>query len=473
MSRILQIVILVLLLLSLVANAGLLWVYSRTAPEVQRLRQETDRQFQELANLHQERSRLDEQVQTLEAEKAQLQEDNARLQAQLSPLQSNQDVLEKLDLLEADARAVRRRIPPKPVERVFISSEDLRSYLEREFAKENTEDKFASRAQLLALLGLLPQGTDLYHLLLDLYTEQVAGFYDVEDGKMYLVSGEEMGPLERLTFVHEYVHAIQDQFFDLRGQVEAVKEDNDRSLALLALAEGDATLAMAQYMMDYPEGLSAADLLSQSLAIETPLFDAAPAIVQQELLFPYDAGMSFVMPFYLRTGWAEVDQLWSDPPQSTEQILHADRYPEDAPQLVNLPRLEKTLGSGWRLADEDTVGEFLLRQHLALFLDDEQVDAAATGWGGDHYALYLHAERKVECLVLRIAWDDRDEADEFVALYTAYAKARYGQDGEGNPEDGIWWNGSPGFHLEQAGDETWLIWAPEQETAADVARALR
>jgi hypothetical protein len=473
MSRLWQILILVFLLLSLVANVGLLWVYSRAAPDLQRLRQEMDQQSQELATLRQEKSGLDEQIQTLTADKARLEEENSRLQGELQPLQNSQDMLEQLDQLEADVRAVRRRIPPQPVARAFVTREDLRSYLEKEFAADNTQDQSAANAQVLVLLGLLPQGTDLYRLLLDLYTEQVAGFYDLKEGKMYLVSGEALGPLEKIAFVHEYVHAIQDQFFGLEGQVEAVQDDSDRSLALEGLAEGDAMLAMFQFTMDYPDVVSTSGLLSQSLAIDTPQFDAAPPVIQQMLLFPYTAGLQFVMPPYAKTGWAGVDGLWADPPQSTEQLLHPERYPDDAPKLVSIPRLEGTLGVGWHLADEDTLGEFMLRQHLALFLDSEQVDTAATGWGGDHYALYLNAQRNAAYLVIRIVWDDRAEADEFVGLYPTYAKARYGAEGEGNPQTGMWWNGSPGFYLEQTGSESWLIWAPERAAAEAVARALR
>jgi len=476
MPRRLQIIVLAFLLLSIVANAGLLWLYARTGSEIQQLRQEIDRQareLEELPPLREERAQLEQRVQELEDEKQRLEEEIARLQGELKPLQNNADLLEELDQLEAAARAVRRLIPPEPVERAFVAREDLRTYLVEQFARDYPQDQADAEAQLLTLLGLLPAGTDLYSLMLDLYTEQVAGFYDLEAGQMYLVSGGELGPLEKITFVHEYVHAIQDQIFDLGEQIEAVEEDNDRSLALTALAEGDATLAMAQFAADYPDIVSASDLLSQSLAIETPELDAAPPIVQQMLLFPYEAGLQFAMQAYLKIGWAGVDALWADPPQSTEQLLHPDRYPDDAPLLVNLPRLEGTLGPGWRLLGEDTLGEFLLRQHLALFLDEEGVDDAATGWGGDHYLLYSHAERQVQCLVLVVRWDDRDEADEFAELYEVFADARYGAAGDGNARDGMWWSNSTGLYLEQTGDEIWLIWAPNRDTAESVARELR
>lgn len=473
MSRTWQIVILILLFLSIAANVGLLWLYTRVPTQVQPLRDELDRQAQELAAARRERDRLDEQARTLAAEKARLEEENARLEDELSSLRDIQDPLEKLDRLEAEVRALRRLVPPRPVERTFVNREQLRAFLEQEFAAQNQKEPLAGRAQVLALLGLLPPDTDLYTLLLELYTEQVVGFYDLDDDRLYVVGQDELGPLERLTFVHEYVHAIQDQLFDLGSQTEAVEDDYDRALALESLAEGDASLAMAQYLMAHPEEISASDLLSGSLGSDSPRLRAAPAVVQAELLFPYESGLRFVLPAYTQRGWSAVDALWADPPQSTEQVLHPERYPEDTPALVSLPRLAGVLGAGWRPAGEDTLGEFLLRQHLALFLDEAEVDDAATGWGGDRYALYVQPERRLACLVLRIAWDSRDEADEFTALYQKYADARYDQEVSGRPVDGLWWDGAPGFYLEQTGKEAWLIWAPDRETAKDVAGEMR
>jgi cell division protein FtsB len=467
------ILVLVLLLLSLLANAGLLWTYGHTWPEVQRLQQEVDRQSQELGQVRQERDSLVQQVQALAQDKQRLEDENTRLQQELNASQGQGDILEQLDRLEAEARAVRRQVPPETVPRVFISRDELRPYLEKLFAEEYTEQQAATDAQVLEMLGLLEPGTDLYQVLLDLYTEQTLGFYDLRDGKLYVVGGSDLGPLERVSFVHEYVHALQDQVFDLGAQTDAVADDSDRARALEALAEGDASLAMGQYMLAHPEVVSAVASLSATAEFDMARLNAAPPIVREELLFPYQAGLSFVLPLYAERGWAGVDAAWADPPQSTEQILHPDRYPDDTPALVGLPPLTGTLGAGWRLQGENTLGEFMLRQHLALYLDSEQVDKAATGWGGDHYALYVNSNRRAACLVVRLLWDDLDEAKEFADIYQTYADQRYGVAGEGEVEEGRWWNGQPGMYLQRAGDEVWLIMAPSLEEAQDVARELR
>lgn len=468
------ILITILLLLSLFGN---FWLWQRyTGLEVQRqvdvaqLQEELAQQAAELEELRTDREYLRQRVRDLEADKA-------RLKEALQGYEGQQDFLERLDRLEAEARALRRLVPPEVVDRQLISREELQAYLEALFTEEYPPEEAATDAQILVVLELLEPGVDLHSLLLDLYTEQVLGFYDLEARRMYVVSDVDLGPLEQLTFVHEYVHALQDQLFDLGEQTEAVSDDGDRLLALEALAEGDATLAMQQYLLEHVDELAGPDLFSQILLADTPQFDAAPGVVQEQLLFPYERGLVFVLAHYEQRGWASVDELWGDPPQSSEQILHPERYPEDTPELVTLPALTATLGADWRFGREDTLGEFLLRLHLAVHLDEEVVDEAATGWGGDRYVLFMRSStgphRGEVCLAMGLVWDDEEEADEFVQAYRDYAGERYVEEGEGDLEEGIWWYGRPGLLLRQDDEEVLVIYAPREEVARSVARRIR
>lgn len=469
MARRWQIVTLAFLLLALLANAGLLWLYGNVAPEVAGLRAAATQRAGEAQALLREQDRLRQQLSSLEQEKDALEAEKGRLQEELTTLQGQSDFLERLDQLEAQSRALRRLVPQQSVPRSFVSPEELRASLEADLA--SSRPRIALKAQTLVALGLLAPGTNLYNLLLDLYTEQVIGYYDTTEDVILLV-GKEMDPLEQLTFVHEYTHALQDQAFDLGAQEAALQDDSDRLLALYALAEGDAMLAMQQYLLAHPDLLSP-ELVGRVLGTETAHFDAAPAVVQQELLFPYEAGLAFVLPLYDERGWAGVNAAWADPPQSTEQVLHPERYPDDAPQVVEILPLTATLGAGWRFQGEDTLGEFLLRQHLTLHLDADQVERAATGWDGDRYALYTCPDRGDICLAVHILWDDEDEAAEFAALYRAFGEARYGAPGEGSLSEGMWWAGGPGLYLRQRGDKVWLVLTAERGLAEVVARKMR
>ena len=442
---------LVLLLLSLLGNAFLGWMYGRSAAEVQRLQGEATQQAQEVDRLKEELENLRRQVQHREEEQP-------------------ATVEKELDRLVVEVSTLRGLSLTEEVKREFMSREQLRAYLEQHLAEEYPEEEAEADALLMALLGLLEPDTDLYQLLLDLYTEQIAGFYDPKTGRMYLIA-EALGPMEKLIFVHEYVHALQDRLFDLGEQLDALKEEDDRALALEALAEGDATLLMEQYLLAHMSELMTPDLLEQVYGIETPRFDAAPYAVRRQLMFPYEAGSSFAWTLYEEGDWAGIDAAWRNPPRSTEQILHPERYPDDVPRLVAVPPLTTTLGPGWRLRDQDTLGEFMLRLHLEAYLDEEDVDRAATGWGGDRYALYLREDGEV-CLVIILAWDNADEAGEFVEAYLKLAEARYGTTGEGTVAAGMWWAGRPGLYLGRQGETVWLILTPERATAEAVAREL-
>ncbi len=464
--RIWLVLALALLLLSLLGNVVLWRGYVDAAIQLQALQSEVDSSKNDIQDLQSKQETLLQQIETLQQEKAQLEQ-------QLNSSSIQDDMLEVLDRLEAETRAMRGLVPDQPVERQVISREELRSYLEKMWDKEYPPRQAATDAQVLSMLELLAPGTDLHTLMLDLYTEQVMGFYDLDQQKLYVIAGQEFGPLEKLTFVHEYIHALQDQSFELGDQIDAVKDDADRSRALESLTEGDATMGMQQYLTDRLAELYSAGLMSQTAAIKTPLLNAAPPFVQRDLLFPYENGLLFAMALYDEDEWGAIDQAWANPPQSTEQILHPERYPDDVPALVEIKALTATLGAGWHMQGEDTLGEFVLRQHLLVRLERDEVDTAATGWGGDHYVLYTRPDTGETCLVLRFTWDSSDDADEFVAAYRHYAETRYNSPSEGTPEEGMWWSGQPGLYLAQDGEEVLLVLTTYQAVAEKVAQVLR
>ncbi|MEM7801666.1 MAG: hypothetical protein AAF633_20895, partial [Chloroflexota bacterium] len=114
-------------------------------------------------------------------------------------------------------------------------------------------------------------------------------------------------------------------------------------------------------------------------------------------------------------------------PQSTEQILHPDRYrQQDLPKEVVLTPLDEILGGGWSLIRDDVFGEFYVREYLGQQLDEAVVDRAATGWGGDRYHVYSQNDTDTLILVWRSTWDDGEENGQFASALQAYTEAAYG-----------------------------------------------
>jgi hypothetical protein len=136
--------------------------------------------------------------------------------------------------------------------------------------------------------------------------------------------------------------------------------------------------------------------------------------VRESLLFPYHTGLRFVMGIHGAGGWDAVNDVFGSPPDSTEQVLHPEKYSSrEAPVEVSLPAdLAARMGEGWTQTIDDTFGEFQVAAWLRAIGVTEEADAAAAGWGGDRIAL-LEGPQEAWAIVWETAWDTSDEAQEF------------------------------------------------------------
>ncbi len=168
-----------------------------------------------------------------------------------------------------------------------------------------------------------------------------------------------------------------------------------------------------------------------------------------------------------------MDAAYANPPVSTEQILHPGRYPDDVPQIVTLPPLTDTLGAGWRLVDEDVLGEFGLDIYLDVYVSPSAAQVAAEGWGGDRYAVYWRDDESAFVLVLRLAWDTSADAAEFRDAFEQFAELRLGG-GPARAEGDArwWWSGEDRMLLAQNGQEETLIIIAPDETTLEAVHAL-
>jgi hypothetical protein len=252
--------------------------------------------------------------------------------------------------------------------------------------------------------------------MLSFFESQVLGFYRDTDKKLYIVSRSGgFAPLERYTASHELTHALQDQHFDLGSLGLDRKDQGDRALAVRALMEGDALLASTYWAQ---ANLTLQELLQMTAASSDPaqqaILDGLPAIVREQIMFPYLDGLSFAMRLQQEGGWEKVDAAYRDLPASTEQVLHPEKYlAGEKPIDVALPDgLAKRLGPGWSLATEDTLGELQLGTWLATASSAVDAKAAASDWGGDRIGLYRGPDG-TWAIVLATAWDTPAAADRF------------------------------------------------------------
>ena len=146
--------------------------------------------------------------------------------------------------------------------------------------------------------------------------------------------------------------------------------------------------------------------------------------------------------------------------------MHPERYPDDAPQIVTLPPLTDTLGAGWRLVDEDAIGEFQLQLYLKVHIASSEAETAAEGWGGDRFAVYWREDESASVLLLRLAWDTPTDATEFFDAYARFAEHRFGGGPTRTAGDARrWWFGQDALLLTQNDqNETLVIIAPDKAT---------
>jgi hypothetical protein len=321
--------------------------------------------------------------------------------------------------IRAAVEQIRGLQPTAAVEPVTIDETQLRKNLEAEFDGTYTPARLKDTEDLLATLGLIPKGSSLRTLTLDLQAGQVAGYYSPEKDELFVVNRTgSIGPVDEATYAHEFTHQLQDQHFDLDKLGLDAIDQSDRSLGRLALVEGDATSAQSTWMTANLNAEELGELLAASLdpaALEA--LNNAPPYLRETALFPYQDGLGFVSRLIAQGGYAAVDAAFADPPDSTEQVLHPEKYvTRERPVAVTIPiAVVNDVGSGWSAAGEDTIGELVLRIWLgAGGVPVAQARTAAAGWGGDRLLL-LRGPGGETGVALHVEWDAGGDADEFAA----------------------------------------------------------
>jgi hypothetical protein len=229
---------------------------------------------------------------------------------------------------------------------------------------------------------------------------------------------------------HELAHALQDQHYNLRRFDKWPKGDADAELAAHALIEGDATLLMQYYIMRNPlRALAFLKSIEAGGAGSSELIEKAPRVMRESLLFPYQQGMEFVSQLYKRNGWKQISLAYTELPQSTEQILHAEKYfARETPVKLELPDASSALGANWKRVDYDVNGEWAYYLILDEFLKAKpESRRAAAGWGGDRYAVYTEPRTGAVCITQLTVWDSEKDAQEFFDAYAKRTSARYAE----------------------------------------------
>lgn len=355
-----------------------------------------------------------------------------------------------------------------------LTTEQLSKRIQESYDEEQPRAEIDATDKTLTALGLLAPDADLYSILRDVGSEQVAGYYDDQDESL-VISGSvaNLTPYDRVLLAHELVHALTDQRFGLDALSKLQDEGkDDEATAYLSLVEGDATLMMYLYSQEFLSESERGEVDRQADGLTSPKLDAAPPVVRESLLFPYDRGAQFVNALYQRGGTAEIDKAYRLPPTSTEQIMHPARYfTRDDPQTVTLPDLAGALGQGWTRIEEGGAGEFDMLLIADEYLPESDAREAAAGWDGGRYATFDSAAGSL--VTLSTVWDSADEARQAADALADWMRPRLGNRGSGYRDGSVagWESPSGAAEVLRDGTRVVLVVGPDRASVGKARRA--
>lgn len=322
----------------------------------------------------------------------------------------------------------------RPVPTRALGAKEIAAVIEDEMARSIAPAERERADLVYAQLGLVPAGTRLEPAMERLFTTQLAAFYDPRT-KSLAVSTEAIrrigaGPrwqtaltgrdvVGELMVAHELTHALQDQHWGLPVDPEPlVATHTDRLLARRALLEGDATWAAFATVTGGPldeatrtRVLRQLDALPAQLAASVP---DVPPLLRDTLAFQYRDGTRFVDQLLARGGWPAVDRAQADPPVSSEQVLHPERYlaaKRDVPTSITVTGVERLGPLGFTAVLDDTLGELVIRVLAGRMLPPEQAARVAEGWDGDRLIAFARGPDLV--VVWMSVWDSEADGVEF------------------------------------------------------------
>jgi len=185
----------------------------------------------------------------------------------------------------------------------------------------------------------------------------------------------------------------------------------------------------------------------------------------------------------------DFETAFTQPPLSSEQVLHPDKYwiPAERDDPIPVRFEADELPAGWEKLAEDTLGEIMLglfveppaersgmKGQLAI-LGAKFTYPASEGWGGDRYVLLGKGPARV--LLCATVWDTAADAEEFAAAVTElfpHVEGVVAATAASLEEGALTGSGCALFRGESDRRVDLAVWmGVDEETAARVRSALR
>lgn len=369
--------------------------------------------------------------------------------------------------IENDLSEIRGLPFKKEIDVQNQSSEDFDAYMDEQLASQVPAEKLGNLGTIARVAGLHRGAEfDYVETVKLLMGSQAAAYYDPKQSAFFVVKSEMPELFLGGIYAHELYHGLQDQYFDLQAYYgwdkSGYQPNDDEMLARQSVVEGEAMYVMQlwtmQQMMGGPVDPAMLQMGMQQMAqllegdalmsfvrtnaasgmLGDPKEAAAmlsaleetPRFMVETLLGAYLRGMIFVANEH-RGGWPAVEKLYSNPPASSEMILHPEKYESgEKPTRIAFPEFEAEAAlKGWKALEDNALGEIQLG---IIFKEYDLPDIgpiAAAGWDGDRYAVLEKDGTGDHMFLLATRWDSETEAAEFAGAYAEVARVKDGETG--------------------------------------------
>jgi hypothetical protein len=335
----------------------------------------------------------------------------------------------------------------------------------------------------------------------------VGGYYSPSEERIVIVSENTTSPkMDEVTLAQELFHALQDQQFNLSRYDYSTQESHNANDGIV---EGDGNYVDYLYEQECEDGSWGECLMPQASGGGggADLHIGLYVVTFQ----PYSDGPNFVKQIHEASGWDAVNAVYENPPASTEQTIHPEKYESDAPTDVEFTDTSNdewnVLDMGDGSVDYATYGEagFASMFWYASYAASAEAGAAtnvavpyrdffntnangetdptdpynynfspSAGWDGDKLYPYVNASSAATnetAFVWKTVWDSEADADEFATAYVDLLEHHGAESVDDRANTYVVPSGNEfedAFYVHVEGDTVHLVNAPSVDDLDDI-----
>ena len=317
----------------------------------------------------------------------------------------------------------------------MIRNDEFRTILKSHVDKSDPK-KVRAEELTLKIFGLVPADFSLIKETVDLFSEQVAAYYDSDKKRLFVLDTVATDLDRRVALVHELAHALADQQHSLLKYMHTEPDSDDASTARQAVMEGQATWLTWAYIAgreggkaEVPEAMLDSLAKAAGGSSQMPVYSQAPLYFRESLVFPYTEGLRFQDAIYRKLGQRGFEQVFERAPVSTQNILHPQTYLDKiSPADVKVPDLKETIGKqakDFHLLTDGDLGEFDISVMLRQYMDEKEGADAAQHLRGAAFRLYENKKEKYPVLAYVTEWDSPESARRYFDIYQKVLKGKW------------------------------------------------